>query len=161
METAEVIVAGGGIIGLSTALELPRHGFRVRALEKGRAMSEASWATAGMLPPDNPAHPPELAKLADLSIRLYPEYLSTVEGLWGRSVRLRTQAAISTDEEEGSSVAAGAVTGLATPRWWKAGPGSGRAPAMGCPSSGAPDSRVVGWRRDTFVTGFCWRRPPG
>jgi hypothetical protein len=49
--------------------------------------------------------PPELAKLANLSIRLYPEYLSTVEELSGRSVRLRTQAAISTDEEDGTSVA--------------------------------------------------------
>src|SRR5580704_8975150 len=120
METAEVIVAGGGIIGLSTALELARHGFRVRVLEKGRAMSEASWAAAGMLSPHDPAHSPELAKLADLSIRLYPEYLSTVEGLSGRSVRLRTQAAISTDEEEGTSVAMSAqeaqrrIPGLAT-----------------------------------------------
>ena len=120
METAEVIVAGGGIIGLSTALELARHGFRVRVLEKGRAMSEASWAAAGMLSPHDPAHPPELAKLADLSIRLYPEYLSTVEGLSGRSVRLRTQAAISTDEEDGTSVAMSAqeaqrrIPGLAT-----------------------------------------------
>jgi glycine oxidase len=105
VETAEVIVAGGGIIGLSTALELARHGFRVRVLEKGRAMSEASWAAAGMLSPHDPAHSPELAKLADLSIRLYPEYLSTVEGLSGRSVRLRTQGAISTDEEDGTSVA--------------------------------------------------------
>ncbi len=120
METAEVIVAGGGIIGLSTALELARHGFRVRVLEKGRAMSEASWAAAGMLSPHDPAHPPELAKLADLSIRLYPEYLSTVEELSGRSVRLRTQAAISTDEEDGTSVAMSAqeaqrrIPGLAT-----------------------------------------------
>ncbi len=120
METAEVIVAGGGIIGLSTALELARHGFQVRVLEKGRAMSEASWAAAGMLSPHDPAHPPELAKLAELSIRLYPEYLSTVEKLSGRSVRLRTQAAISTDEEEGASVAMSAqeaerrIPGLAT-----------------------------------------------
>jgi glycine oxidase len=105
METAEVIVAGGGIIGLSTALELARHGFPVRVLEKGRAMSEASWAAAGMLSPHDPAHPPELAQLADLSIRLYPEYLSTVERLSGRSVRLRTQAAISTDEENGTGIA--------------------------------------------------------
>ena len=105
METAEVIVAGGGIIGLSTALELARHGFQVRVLEKSRAMSEASWAAAGMLSPHDPAHPPELAKLAELSIGLYPEYLSTVEKLSGRSVRLRTQAAISTDEEGGASVA--------------------------------------------------------
>ena len=120
METAEVIVAGGGIIGLSTALELARHGFQVRVLEKGRAMSEASWAAAGMLSPHNPAHPSELAKLADLSIRLYPEYLSTAEGLSGRSVHLRTQAAISTDEEDGTRVAMSAqeaqrrIPGLAT-----------------------------------------------
>jgi glycine oxidase len=120
VETAEVIVAGGGIIGLSTALELARHGFQVRVLEKGRAMSEASWAAAGMLSPHDPAHPLELANLAELSIRLYPEYLSTVEGLSGRSVRLRTQAAISTNEEGGTSVALSAeeaqrrVPGLAT-----------------------------------------------
>jgi glycine oxidase len=105
VETAEVIVAGGGIIGLSTALELSRHGFQVRVLEKGRAMSEASWAAAGMLSPHDPTHPPELAKLAELSMRLYPEYLSTVEGLSGRSVRMRTQGAISTDEEDGTGVA--------------------------------------------------------
>jgi glycine oxidase len=120
VETTEVIVAGGGIIGLSTALELACHGFQVRVLEKGRAMSEASWAAAGMLSPHDPAHPPELAKLAELSIRLYPKYLSTVEALSGRSVRVRTQAAISTDEEGGTSVALSAqeaqrrIPGLAT-----------------------------------------------
>jgi glycine oxidase len=120
VETAEVIVAGGGIIGLSTALELARHGFRVRVLEKGRVMSEASWAAAGMLSPHDPTHPPELAKLAELSIRLYPEYISTVEELSGRSVRMRTRAAITTDEEQGASVAMSAqeaqrrIPGLAT-----------------------------------------------
>ncbi len=120
METAEVIVAGGGIIGLSTALELARHGFRVLVLEKGRAMSEASWAAAGMLSPHDPTHPTELAKLAELSIRLYPEYLSTVERLSGGSVRLRTRAAVSADEEDGTGVAMSAqearerIPGLAT-----------------------------------------------
>ncbi|MGB8535461.1 MAG: hypothetical protein WCD57_03535 [Acidobacteriaceae bacterium] len=51
--------------------------------------------------------PPTLrtGQTRELSIRLYPEYLSTVEGLSGRSVRLRIQAAISTDEEDGTSVA--------------------------------------------------------
>jgi glycine oxidase len=120
VETAEVIVAGGGIIGLSTALELARNGFRVLVLEKGRVMAEASWAAAGMLSPHDPAHPSELAKLAELSIRLYPEYLSTVEELSGRPVRLRTRAAVSTDEEDGTSVAMSAqeaqrrIPGLAT-----------------------------------------------
>jgi glycine oxidase len=96
VETADVIVAGAGIIGLSTALELARNGFRVRLLEKGRAMSESSWAAAGMLSaPDE--HAAELAELSKLSFALYPDYLSTVEGLSGRVVRLRTRETIMTD----------------------------------------------------------------
>jgi glycine oxidase len=94
VETVDVIVAGAGIIGLSVALELARSGFRVRVLEKGRAMSEASWAAAGMLSAHDPDHPPELVELAALSLSLYPEYLRTVEGLSGRPVRLRTQASL-------------------------------------------------------------------
>lgn len=105
METADVIVAGAGIIGLSTALELARNGFRVRVLEKGRAMSEASWAAAGMLSAHDPDHPPELAELAELSISLYPEYLRTVEELSGHAVRLRTHAALMTGEGNDSSLA--------------------------------------------------------
>jgi glycine oxidase len=92
----DVIVGGGGIVGLSTALELARNGFRVRVLEKGRAMSEASWAAAGMLSANDPDHPAELIQLAALSIRLYPEYLGVVERLSGRQVPIRTQATLVT-----------------------------------------------------------------
>jgi glycine oxidase len=96
VETVDVIVGGGGIIGLSTALELARNGFRVRVIEKGRAMSEASWAAAGMLSANDPDHPAELTQLAALSIRLYPEYLSLVEQLSGLPVPVRTQATLVT-----------------------------------------------------------------
>jgi glycine oxidase len=96
VESVDVIVGGGGIIGLSAALELARNGFRVRVIEKGRAMSEASWAAAGMLSANDPDHPTELAQLASLSIRLYPEYLSVIEGLSGRAVPVRTQATLVT-----------------------------------------------------------------
>jgi glycine oxidase len=101
VETVDVIVGGGGIIGLSTALELARNGFRVRVLEKGRAMSEASWAAAGMLSANDPDHPAELTRLAELSITLYPEYLSLVEQLSGRPVPLRTQATLVTSRAGG------------------------------------------------------------
>jgi glycine oxidase len=96
VETADVIVAGGGIIGLSAALELARSGLRVRVMERGRAMQEASWAAAGMLAAEDPAHPAELAELAALSGRIYPEFISQVERLSGRHVRLRTNATLVT-----------------------------------------------------------------
>jgi glycine oxidase len=92
VETADVIVGGGGIIGLASALELARSGLRVRVLEKGQVMSEASWAAAGMLSPHD--IDAELAQLAALSIALYPEFLRTVEALSGRAVPLRSRAAM-------------------------------------------------------------------
>jgi glycine oxidase len=101
VETADVIVGGAGIIGLSAALELARNKFRVRVIEKGRAMSESSWAAAGMLSADDPEHPAELAQLAALSMVLYPEYLSIVEQLSGHPVRLRTRATLVTNRAGG------------------------------------------------------------
>jgi glycine oxidase len=101
VKTADVIIAGGGIIGLSTALELAQKGFRVHVMERGRVMSEASWAAAGMLAAEDPGHPAELAKLAALSLHLYPEYLNTVERLSGRPVPLRTRAALQTSGNGG------------------------------------------------------------
>lgn len=49
----DVIVIGGGAIGLSLAYDLVTHGLKVRVLERGRLGAEASWAGAGILPPGN------------------------------------------------------------------------------------------------------------
>ena len=50
-----VIVAGGGIVGCLTALELAERGCRVTVVERGEIASqrsgEASWAGAGILFP--------------------------------------------------------------------------------------------------------------
>ncbi|HTZ89654.1 MAG TPA: FAD-dependent oxidoreductase [Alloacidobacterium sp.] len=90
MSTADVLIAGAGIIGLSTALELAGRGLRVTVLERGHAMTEASWAAAGMLAAHDPDNPLTLHPLSDLSIALYPAYLNTVESLSGLQIPLRT-----------------------------------------------------------------------
>ena len=52
---SDVIVVGGGVIGLTIAYEMSQAGAAVTVLDKGQMGAEASWAGAGMLPPGNPA----------------------------------------------------------------------------------------------------------
>jgi len=68
----DVLIIGGGVIGLSLAYELAGHGLKVRILERNLPGQEASWAGAGILPPENrrsAAHPYE--QLAGWSCELH------------------------------------------------------------------------------------------
>jgi glycine oxidase len=49
----DVLVIGGGVIGLTTAYFLAREGIYVEIVDKGDFGQEASWAGAGILPPGN------------------------------------------------------------------------------------------------------------
>lgn len=51
--TADVVIVGGGVIGLTTAYELLRAGARVTLLERNVPGRAASWAGAGIIPPGN------------------------------------------------------------------------------------------------------------
>jgi glycine oxidase len=53
-ERSEVLIVGGGVIGLTTAYFLAREGVSVEVVDKGDFGQEASWAGAGILPPGNP-----------------------------------------------------------------------------------------------------------
>jgi glycine oxidase len=88
--TVDVAIAGAGIIGLSLALELRQRGLSVTIMERGQAMSSASWAAGGMLAVNDPQNPPELMPLCIRSWELYPSYLELVESLSGLPVPLRT-----------------------------------------------------------------------
>ncbi len=48
---ADIVLIGGGVIGLSIAYELVGHGASVRVLDQGQLGQESSWAGAGMIPP--------------------------------------------------------------------------------------------------------------
>jgi glycine oxidase ThiO len=80
-----IIVAGGGIIGLSCAWRLAQRGFQVRLFDAREVAREASWAAAGMLAPGGEiARDSAMARMAIESLRLYPSFveeLSAASGL--------------------------------------------------------------------------------
>lgn len=51
----DILIIGGGVTGLTTALCLAQDGASVTVLDRQRPGQEASWAGAGMLPPGNQA----------------------------------------------------------------------------------------------------------
>ena len=94
MKSAEVAIAGGGIIGLATALELAASGVSVIVFDRTEAMSEASRAAAGMLAGTDPENPQALAGLSRLSLSLYPEFLERIEQLSGLKIPIRTRSTL-------------------------------------------------------------------
>lgn len=71
----EVVIVGGGVIGLSVAYVLAREGIRATLLDRREFGREASWAGAGLIPPASErASSSPFEVLRDWSARLYPEW---------------------------------------------------------------------------------------
>lgn len=70
---SEVLVIGGGIIGLLTAKELMTAGAEVTLVEMGQTGRESSWAGGGILSPLYPWQSPDaVTALASWSQKVYP-----------------------------------------------------------------------------------------
>ncbi len=71
----DVLILGGGVIGLTTAYYLSRAGAKVAVVDKGDLGQESSWAGAGIISPAPPLHLARhpLEQLAAHSARLHPE----------------------------------------------------------------------------------------
>jgi glycine oxidase len=96
MNTHDAVVAGGGVIGASIALELAETGMKVALYDAREPGREASWASAGMISPAPES--PEMIVFAPLSlasVRLYPEFIRKVEYLTGMDVGYRKHGALS------------------------------------------------------------------
>jgi glycine oxidase len=94
MKSWDVIIAGGGIIGLSLSIALRKSGARVLIVERGEPGREASSAAGGMLVDCALETHAALQSLATSSARLYPEFVHEIETESGMKVDLRDQGAI-------------------------------------------------------------------
>jgi glycine oxidase len=94
VKTWDVIVVGGGIIGLSLAISLRKRGATVLVVERGEPGREASHAAGGMLVESPLETPPVLQPLASASARMYPEFAHELEVESGMKVDLREQGTI-------------------------------------------------------------------
>jgi glycine oxidase len=80
----DVLIIGGGVIGLTAAYYLAREQVQVQVIDRGDLGQEASWAGAGILLPGSPGRPPApLDQLRAASASLYPELSAELKELTG------------------------------------------------------------------------------
>jgi glycine oxidase len=89
-ESADVVIVGGGVIGLSIARELSQRAMReVVLVERGELGTEASWAAGGILGPQAEADSADqFFRLASASRDLYPDFAAALTEETGVDVEL-------------------------------------------------------------------------
>ncbi len=82
--TADALVVGGGVVGLSLAWRLSEAGLQVALVDRGEVGKAASWAGAGILPParvESAIHPIE--RLRGLANQLHAEWAAELREVTG------------------------------------------------------------------------------
>ncbi|MGH9512149.1 MAG: glycine oxidase ThiO [Terriglobales bacterium] len=90
----DVIIVGGGIIGLSLSIELRKENLSVLVVERGEPGREASHAAAGMLADSGVEDNSPLKTLASASARIYPEFVHELQDESGINCDLRDQGTL-------------------------------------------------------------------
>jgi len=102
----DVLVIGGGIIGLTAAYYLAKAGLTVEVVEKGEPGKEASWAGAGIIPPGNPARAATpIDKLRAIGSKQFPSLTAELKDRTGIDPGYRASGGIEfMPEEDDTSV---------------------------------------------------------
>jgi glycine oxidase len=95
VKTWDVVIVGGGVIGLSLAWRLKSAGTSILVVEKREPASEASAAAGGMIAHCDPHTPNVLLPLARASAEIYPDFVSELEVESGESVDFRDAGTIA------------------------------------------------------------------
>lgn len=92
-----VVILGGGIVGLASALAAVGRGFAVTLIESGRPGGQASGAAAGMLAPytENPDGPDPFFALCLASLRMYPDWLAEIGDASGHKIEMQRSGSLA------------------------------------------------------------------
>ncbi|MGA8763194.1 MAG: glycine oxidase ThiO [Candidatus Sulfotelmatobacter sp.] len=93
-KTWDVIIVGGGIIGLSLAIVLRKRGASVLVVDRGEPGREASHAAGGMLADCMLETSAPLQTLATASSQMYPEFVHELQDESGLNADLRNSGTI-------------------------------------------------------------------
>ncbi len=105
--TTDVLVVGGGVVGLSVALRMRQAGLSVRVLERGICGREASWAGAGVLSPGSVAKEDDpRAALRRASTDRFESFcaeLRELSGIWAEYERCGCLDLITDENQEAAA----------------------------------------------------------
>ncbi|XID76014.1 glycine oxidase ThiO [Alkanindiges sp. WGS2144] len=96
-----ILIIGGGVIGLMSALELSQAGCQVTVLDSEGFGQQASWAGGGILSPMYPwRYPAAVNQLARLGKTLYQQWQPVLQQTTGMDIEINPSGMLILDEKD-------------------------------------------------------------
>lgn len=102
---SDILIVGGGIIGMLTARELSLAGMKVTIVERGQAGHESSWAGGGIISPLYPwRYSAPVSALAQWGQEFYPELIEEMHSATGLDAELIQNGLLMLDNDHEKAV---------------------------------------------------------
>ena len=123
IDTGDVLVIGGGVVGCTTAYRLGQAGLGVTLVERADCGREASWTAAGIVHPGNAGPHDPFAMMCRAGAARYEEFVSELREYTGIDPQFIKCGSLEliTDDDQGTAPdsqvlsAAGELTGSDEP----------------------------------------------